>query len=153
VGQFNSEPYRYALEGKVLDLRGVRIAGKPTALIEVQAALVDFGVPVAATKYIMERRYRIEVPSKDSTAEAMVQAFNEGLRELSLRLGKDIRTTLEKTGSLRRSACARGQRALLSEPFGYAGQKGSPYPADGPGSRSVQLLSGMPVLWAFRRGS
>lgn len=114
VGQFSSEPYRYALEGRVVALRGIRTAGKPNALIEVEATLVDFGVPVGATKNIMERRYRVEAPSKNSSAEAMVQAFNDGLRDLSLRLEKDIRSTLEHTKVLRRGGSASRQWMFLS---------------------------------------
>lgn len=117
VGQFSSVPYRYALEGRVLGLRSVRTAGKPHALIQVDATLVDFAVPVGAAKNIMERRYHIQAPCKDSSAEATVQAFNEGLTELSLRLRKDIRSALEKTGALRRNDSARRQWPLVSSCF------------------------------------
>jgi uncharacterized lipoprotein YmbA len=100
VGQTSSLPYRYALEGTIHSLRGVRVRGTSKALVDVEVLLLDFGVRVGGEKHIMERRYRIEAPCKDSTPEAMVQGLNDALSEMSLRLRKDIRSSLQKTEGL-----------------------------------------------------
>jgi ABC-type uncharacterized transport system auxiliary subunit len=94
VGQFSTVRYRYALEGKILELRGVTGDGKPRAVIEVETALIDFGAPLGAQKNVMERRYRIEIPCKDSSPTAIVEGLNRAVREVSVRLRDDLRSTL-----------------------------------------------------------
>lgn len=94
VGQFSSVRYRYALEGKILELRGVTGDGKPRAVIEVETALIDFGAPLGAQKRVMERRYRIEVPCKDSSPNEIVDGLNRAVRRVSVRIREDIRSTL-----------------------------------------------------------
>lgn len=98
VGQYSSVRYRYALEGKILSLRGIEGNGNPRALLEADAALTDFGAPLGVQKSMMERRYRIEAPCPNATPAAMVIGLNQAVRELSSRLLKDIRTALEKKG-------------------------------------------------------
>jgi hypothetical protein len=82
------------LEGKIHELRGVTGKDKPRAVIEVETALIDFGAPLGAKKTLMERRYRMAVPCKDSSPTAIVEGLNQAVREVSDRLRNDIRSTL-----------------------------------------------------------
>jgi ABC-type uncharacterized transport system auxiliary subunit len=94
VGQFSTVRYRYALEGKIIELRGVTGHGKPRAVIEVETTLIDFGAPLGARKNLMQRRYRIEIPCKDSSPASIVEGLNRAVREVSVRLRDDLRSTL-----------------------------------------------------------
>jgi ABC-type uncharacterized transport system auxiliary subunit len=101
VGQFSSVRYRYALEGKILELRGVTDKGKPRAVIKVEAELIDFGAPLGARKTLMKRRYRMAVPCKDSSPNAIVEGLNRAVREVSVSLRDDLRSTLARKISSR----------------------------------------------------
>ena len=94
VGQFSTVRYRYALEGKILELRGVTGDGKPRAVVEVETTLIDFGAPLGAQKNLMQRHYRIEIPCKDSSPSEIVEGLNRAVREVSARLRDDLRSTL-----------------------------------------------------------
>jgi ABC-type uncharacterized transport system auxiliary subunit len=96
VGQFSSERYRYALEARIIDLRGVTGDGGAKAVLEVEASLTDFGAPLGAEKNILKQRYRIEAPCKDSSPQAIMDGLNQAVGELSTRLRNDIRSTIEK---------------------------------------------------------
>ncbi|MCA1959674.1 MAG: ABC-type transport auxiliary lipoprotein family protein [Desulfomonile sp.] len=90
VGQFSPVRYRYALEGTVLEMKGVQRGGKATASITVKATLTDFGVPLGADKTILKRTYPIEIESKDAGPEAIVEALNRAVGRLSQELIEDI---------------------------------------------------------------
>jgi len=90
IGQFSPARYRYALEGTVLEMKGVRKGDKTAALIKVQATLTDFGVPWGADKTILKKTYAVEVESKDSGPEATVEALNRAVGQLSQELIEDI---------------------------------------------------------------
>jgi len=110
IGQFSNARYRYALEGQVLQMKGVRKGDKAAALIEVRAVLTDFGVPLGTDKTILKKTYRIEVESKDAGPAAIVEALNRGVRQLSHELREDI------------AAAVRGK----AEPVRQREQKASP---------------------------
>jgi ABC-type uncharacterized transport system auxiliary subunit len=96
VGQFSDERYRYALEGKITDLRGITSGEKARALIEVKTGLIDFGAPLGGRKTLLERVYRIEAPCSDSTPQAIASGLSMAVKELSKRLRSDIRSALGK---------------------------------------------------------
>lgn len=96
VGQLSSLRYRYALEGKILDLRGLITDGKCRAVIEAEVELLDFEAPLGSDKTVMKRRYSVEVPCKDDTPDAVVDGLNEAVRELSKRLRDDLRSRLRE---------------------------------------------------------
>lgn len=108
VGQFSNARYRYALEGSVLDMRGVRAGDKTTARLTVEATLTDFGVPLGADKTILKRSYRIEVPSKDASPAAIVEALNVAVRQFSQKLRADIASALRSTGGTGTATRAKG---------------------------------------------
>jgi ABC-type uncharacterized transport system auxiliary subunit len=97
VDQLSDLRYRYALEGTITNVRGVRNQGKNLALLEFQATLTDFDPPSGGKKNIMTRRYRIEEPSSKSDPEAIVRALNVAVKNLSERLLSDVREALYKT--------------------------------------------------------
>lgn len=96
VDQLSDLRYRYALEGTITNVRGVRSEGKTLALLEVQATLTDFDPPSGGKKNIMTRRYRIEEPTSKSDPEAIVRALNLAVKNLSERLFGDVREALSK---------------------------------------------------------
>jgi len=98
VGQFSNSRYRYALGGKVLEMKGVRKGDKAAALIEAEVKLTDFGVPLGADKTILKKTYRIEDPSKDTSPAAIVEALNRAVREFSRELRQDIAAAVRGTG-------------------------------------------------------
>jgi ABC-type uncharacterized transport system auxiliary subunit len=100
VDQSSSSQYRYALEGTVKKFQGLVSGGKASALLEVQATLTDFDPPPGKEKTLLSRVYRIEIPSKEKVAEALVKALNEATQQLSERLRGDIKEvfTQSQTG-------------------------------------------------------
>jgi ABC-type uncharacterized transport system auxiliary subunit len=94
IDQSSSSHYRYALEGTVKKFRGTISGGKATALLEVEATLTDFDPPPGKSKTLLSRVYRIEVPSKEKVAEALVKALNEAAKQLSERIRGDIKEVL-----------------------------------------------------------
>lgn len=46
----------------------------------------------------MRKSYRVEIPGRDATPEAMLEAFNLGIKEISKGLRSDIMSVLTKTG-------------------------------------------------------
>jgi len=97
VGQSSDASYRYALEGKILTMEVVEKGGKSRAVMDVEALLTDFDAPLGTDKEIMQRRYRIEVPCRESTPAAMVEGLNGAVRELSKRLRRDIRAAVKRS--------------------------------------------------------
>jgi ABC-type uncharacterized transport system auxiliary subunit len=100
VGQLSSDRYRYALEGKIRELRGETKEGKSAAIVAVQAELTDFGVPLGGEKQLMEERYRVVMPCKNSSPPAIVRGLNAAVKELSKRLRNDIRDSLTSKGRI-----------------------------------------------------
>lgn len=96
VGQLSNVRYRYAMEGKILDLRGLNTDGKCRAVIEAEVELRDFEAPLGGDKTVMKHRYPIEIPCEDCTPRAVVKGLNEAVQELSNRLRKDLRSALFK---------------------------------------------------------
>jgi ABC-type uncharacterized transport system auxiliary subunit len=94
VDQLSTTRYRYALEGVIRNLQGVVRNGSSSALIEIEATLIDFDAPLGTDKNLLKKTYRIETPSTNDKPESMVAAFNQGLREFSAQLRKDIRAVL-----------------------------------------------------------
>ncbi|MFH0824274.1 MAG: ABC-type transport auxiliary lipoprotein family protein [Pseudomonadota bacterium] len=99
IGQFTNSPYRYALEGKILDMRGAVNEGKAKAILEVEIALVDFEAPRGEDQTLLKRRYRIETPCGKSEPPEIIAALNRGIGELSKRLRNDIRSHAATTGA------------------------------------------------------
>jgi ABC-type uncharacterized transport system auxiliary subunit len=98
VGQVSYERYRYALEGTILRFHGLMKTGKAFANIEIEVNLTDFEAPRGIKKDLLRKSYKVEIPSRDATPEAMLEAFNLGLKEISRGLRSDIMSVLTKTG-------------------------------------------------------
>ena len=98
VDQLSDVRYRYALEGTLRNLHGVIKDGRASAVVELEVVLTDFEAPRAAQKDLLKKTYKVEIPSNNSSAESMLAAFNEGVREISERLRADLHTALEKRG-------------------------------------------------------
>lgn len=96
VDQASNARYRYALEGTIRRLQGFTRDGKIIAAIEAEATLTDFDAPPRGQKAIVKQSYKIEKTSKDSTADAVVQALNSAAQEFSAKLREDIRAAMEK---------------------------------------------------------
>jgi len=95
VDQFSSALYRYALEGTIHRLRGVIRDGKALGVVDVTVSLIDFESPIGSEKAVLKKRYKIETPCKDSTADEIFQGLNRGVRDLSARVRRDIRSALQ----------------------------------------------------------
>jgi ABC-type uncharacterized transport system auxiliary subunit len=96
VDQLSNARYRYALEGTIRRLEGVAKDGKFLAVIEAEAALMDFDPPRQGQKTIMKQSYKVEAPSKDPNAESVVRALNLAVQELSAKIRGDIKAAMEK---------------------------------------------------------
>lgn len=94
VDQLSNARYRYALEGTIRNLQGIVANGKGKALIEAEVALIDFETPIGATKSVLKKTYRVEMPSVDTQPDSIVKALNAAVRELSANLRRDIRAAL-----------------------------------------------------------
>lgn len=97
VNQISDERYRYALEGTLATMEGRKNKGKIVALIEFEITLIDFEPRLGGKKVILNRRYKMEAPSKDSNSASLVSAFNQVIREFSERLRGDVLATVKAT--------------------------------------------------------
>ncbi len=113
VDQLSDVRYRYALEGTLRDLHGVIKNGHASAVVELEVVFTDFEYPRAAEKDLLKKTYKAEIPSKDASAESILEAFNQGVREISALLRADIDTVLEKRGV---AAGADKKRRLTAQP-------------------------------------
>jgi ABC-type uncharacterized transport system auxiliary subunit len=96
VDQLSNVRYRYALEGTLRDMHGIIKDGQASALVELEVVFTDFDAPRAAQKDLLKKTYRVEIPSKDTSAESFLAAFNAGVKEISALLRADIRTAVDK---------------------------------------------------------
>ncbi|MFH1112324.1 MAG: ABC-type transport auxiliary lipoprotein family protein [Pseudomonadota bacterium] len=94
VDQWSSAGYRYALEGTIKKLEGVVKNGKASAVLNVDAALIDFESPLGARKNILAKNYVIEVPSEDPKPVSIFRAVNMAVRKLSEQIRTDIAAAL-----------------------------------------------------------
>lgn len=99
VGQLSNVRYRYALEGTIRQLQGLTRTDTAIALVDMEVTFTDFEAPWGTKRDLFKKPYRVEVPSKDSSAEAMLDAFNQGIREISKHLRGDIKSALARTGA------------------------------------------------------
>ncbi len=90
--------YWYALEGTIHQLHGLMKGGKAFGCAEVEVTLTDFEAPRGIRKDLSRKSYKVEIPSRDASPEAMLEAFNLGIREISRRLRGDIMYVLARTG-------------------------------------------------------
>lgn len=114
VDQLSDVRYRYALEGTLRDLHGVINNGRASAVVELEVVFTDFEYPRAAEKDLLKKTYKVEIPSKDTSAESILAAFNEGVKEISALLRADIHTVLEKKGA---AAGVDRNRRLAAQPL------------------------------------
>ncbi len=98
VDQLSHARYRYALEGTIRQLHGLMKGDKAFGCAEIEVTLTDFKAPRGMRKDFLRKSYRVEIPSRDASPEAMLEAFNLGIREISRRLRSDIMSVLAKTG-------------------------------------------------------
>jgi ABC-type uncharacterized transport system auxiliary subunit len=111
IDQLSNLRYRYALEGTVLNMHGVIKNGQASALIELEAVFTDFEAPRRAVKELLRKTYKVEIPSRGTSPEAILSAFSLGVAKLSALLRADISSVLEKSGS--GDSGERGRRAHL----------------------------------------
>ena len=64
--------------------------------MELEVVFTDFDAPRAAQKDLLKKTYKVEIPSKDASAESILAAFNAGVKEISGLLRADIRTAVDK---------------------------------------------------------
>ncbi len=96
VDQLSNVRYRYALEGTLRDIHGVIKDGQASAVVELEVVFTDFDAPRPAQKDLLKKTYKVEIPSKDASAESFLAAFNAGVKEISAVLRADIRTAVDK---------------------------------------------------------
>jgi len=96
VDQLSDVRYRYALEGTLRDLHGVIKNGHTSAVVALEVVFTDFEAPRATEKDLLKKTYKVEIPSKNASAESILAAFNAGVKEISGLLRADIHTALEK---------------------------------------------------------
>jgi ABC-type uncharacterized transport system auxiliary subunit len=90
INQLSDAKYRYALEGILSTMEGRERGGKVNAVLEIEITLIDFEPRLGGKKVILNRRYKVEVPAKDSRSESLVSGFNQGLKQFSERLRADV---------------------------------------------------------------
>ncbi len=95
VGQWSSASYRYVLKGTIRNLQGVISNGQAKALIEVETALTDIEARAGKDKDVLKKIYRVEVPTKDATADSIIKGLDLAVKEFSERLRNDIRAAME----------------------------------------------------------
>ena len=88
--------YRYALEGTVRTLKGIETNGKASAFVELEIVVIDFESPIGFNKIVLSQLYKAEVPAKDTSPQAIVEALGRGIGQISQRLQKDIRQELDR---------------------------------------------------------
>ena len=81
-------------------MHGVIKNGHASAVVELEVVFTDFEAPRAAEKDLLKKTYKVEIPSKDASAESILAAFNARVKEISAILRADIHTVLEKRGAL-----------------------------------------------------
>lgn len=113
VDQLSNVRYRYALEGTLRDMHGVIKNGQASAVVELEMVFTDFEAPRALEKDLLKKTYKVEIPSKDASAESILAAFNTGVKEISALLRADIRTVLEKRGD---AVAGDKKRRLAAQP-------------------------------------
>ena len=96
VDQLSNIRYRYSLEGTLRDLHAVIKDGQTSAVVELEVVFTDFDAPRPAQKDLLKKTYKVEIPSKDGSAESVLAAFNAGVKEISGLLRADIRTAIDK---------------------------------------------------------
>ena len=96
VDQLSNVRYRYALEGTLRDMHGIIKDGQASAVVELEVVFTDFDAPRPAQKDLLKKTYRVEIPSKDASAESFLAAFNAGVKEISALLRADIRAAVDK---------------------------------------------------------
>lgn len=94
VDQLSNLRYRYALEGILSEMGGAEKEGKISLVLGLEVTLIDFEPRLGGKKQIMNKRYRMEVPSQDSQAASVIKAFNQALTEFSEKLQKDVEETI-----------------------------------------------------------
>ncbi len=102
VDQLSNLRYRYSLEGAITTLKGFVRDGAGKGVLEMEVMLTDFEAPPGADKGILKKTYLIEVPSSDTSPEAIIKALNLAVKELSQRLRSDVRLALEHSGALQK---------------------------------------------------
>jgi ABC-type uncharacterized transport system auxiliary subunit len=96
VDQLSNVRYRYALEGTLRDMHGIIKDGQASAVVELEVVFTDFNAIRPAQKDLLKKTYRVEIPSKDASAESFLAAFNAGVKEISAILRADIRAAVDK---------------------------------------------------------
>ncbi len=77
------------IEGNLVNLYGdFRDEGNPRAVIEIEFLVMDIQ-PIEPT-IIFSRSYQESIPIPESTAEALVEGWNEGLKKILSAFTKDI---------------------------------------------------------------
>ena len=99
IGQYSDDQYRYALEGKVLELRGVEENKKIFAVLEVKVTLTDFEAPFGGKKLLLDKSYKVRMPCTDDKPRTIVQALGKGTQEFSALLLRDINKTMNQPTS------------------------------------------------------
>ncbi len=97
VSQFSNVSYRYALEGKIVELHGLERKGKIFAVVKVEVVLTDFEAPPGRNKSVLKQNYSVETPCRDSEAQSVVQGLVKGTQEFSERLRRDITAALRSS--------------------------------------------------------
>ncbi len=98
VDQLSNVRYRYSLEGTLREMHGVIKNGSASAVIELEVTFTDFEASRPMEKDLLKKTYKMDILSKDSSAESILAAFSTGVREISELLRTDIRTVLGKRG-------------------------------------------------------
>ncbi len=98
IDQSREEAYRFALEGTLQALSGLVTKDEAFALLDVQFVLIDFENPQFKAQELLKRSYRIKMPCKDTSNEAIAEGFNLAVKELSRVLRRDILLGFGKPG-------------------------------------------------------
>ncbi len=113
VDQLSNVRYRYALEGTLRHMHVLIKNGQASAVVELEVVFTDFEAPRAAEKDLLKKTYKVEIPSKDASAESILAAFNAGVKQISAVLRTDIHSLLEKRGN---AASEDKKRRLAAQP-------------------------------------
>jgi ABC-type uncharacterized transport system auxiliary subunit len=115
VGQFSMVPYRYTLEGKILDLGGLMTKEGPRAVLETEISLLDFETPMGADKTVMKKRYKIVIPCASGEPDSIAAGLSQAAQELSLRLQNDIQASLKRSRPREKGPASARQLRPMSE--------------------------------------
>jgi len=97
VDQLSNLRYRYAIEGIVTEMGGTEKDGKITVVLGLEVTLIDFEPRLGGDKQILNKRYRVEVPSQDAQSASVIKAFNQALKEFSEKLQKDVEAAIRSS--------------------------------------------------------